>query len=103
MGALAELQAGFLCEAGEVGAPGGDSFWWPGDVHPFRRDAGVQLKGAPVDRDVVFGAQPVDPNLADVAIRSDEVAEDSKDGAHRQYSKWDSTQGLHHEHRALLQ
>jgi hypothetical protein len=49
----------------------------------FGRNAGVELEGAPLDLKVVFGAQFVDPRLADVAERSNEIAKNDKLGRHR--------------------
>jgi hypothetical protein len=36
----------------------------------------VKLEGVPLDLDVVFPTDPIDPIQGDVAVRSDEVGED---------------------------
>jgi len=52
------------------------AFGWPGNLLAFQRDARVEVKGDVFDLEVVCLAQLVDPSLADVAPRSNKVAED---------------------------
>ena len=42
----------------------------------------MQLEGAPLELDVVLVAKLIDPTLADVAVRSDEVAVNGERRAH---------------------
>src|SRR5207249_3557524 len=70
-------------QMGEIGAAGGHPGRVPRDLLALGRNARVQLEGAVLDFDVVLAAQLVDPRLADVAVRSDEVAVDGQLGRHR--------------------
>jgi heat-inducible transcriptional repressor len=49
---------------------------------PFRWDLGVQLEGHPLDLDVVFPLQPLDPDRVDVAEGSNVVRVDPHGGGH---------------------
>lgn len=75
VGAIPVLQALLIGKAGEVGAPRGPHLRVPRYRCPFGGDPRVQLERAPLDLEVVFVAELVDPSLADVAVGSDEVAD----------------------------
>jgi hypothetical protein len=72
-----------LGDLGEVRPRRGHSFGRPRHRLPLERDARVQLERAVLDLYVVRLPQPVDPSLADVAPRSNEVAEDDQFHRHR--------------------
>ncbi len=82
MGALAigqPLGGGDLLE---LRARRREPFRRPRDGLALERNAGVQLKGAVLDLEVVVLTQLVDPSLADVTPRSNEVAEDEQPSGH---------------------
>jgi len=62
----------------KTGARGRDTFGWPWDGLTLWRNARMELERAVLDLNVVFEPQPVDPSLADVAPRSNEVAENQQ-------------------------
>src|SRR5579859_3715587 len=83
VGPRADLETGLLGQLFEMSTPAGNSLGIPGYGLPFRRNTGMQLERAPFDLDVVVPSQQIDPSLADIAERSNEVAPDSENWCHR--------------------
>lgn len=79
MGALADLNPLGARRLGEAASSAPKVLWQRFTVE---RDAGMQIERVVRDLDVVLGAQLVDPNLADVAPWSDEVAENVQRSGH---------------------
>jgi hypothetical protein len=66
----------------KLGWSPGDAPWTKWDGLAFERDPRMELEGAVLNLQVVLLAQFVDPSLADVAPRSNEIAEDQETGCH---------------------
>jgi hypothetical protein len=80
--ALAVRQALGIGGLLELRAGGGNALWAPGDLLALSGDARVELERAVLHLQVIGLAQLVDPSLADVAPRSNEVAEDEEPDGH---------------------
>lgn len=83
MGSFTRWQASLVSQALEVAAPLPPDLGRPGDRLSLRRNPGMKLKGAPLDVEVVALTKLVDPILADVAVRSNEVAVNRQLRGHR--------------------
>src|SRR5438552_954864 len=79
----AALPAGLIREAREVRASGSALLRRPGQFLALEWNPRVQLERLPFHVDVVVGDELVDPILADITVRSDEVAEDRNFRRHR--------------------
>ena len=71
---VAIRQTGLISQALEVLSALGAYLRWPGDLLTLGRNLWMQVVRAPFDVDVPLPLKPVDPILADVAVRSYEIA-----------------------------
>jgi hypothetical protein len=82
VGSFAVVEPLGACHLFEARARRRQTLRRPGDGLPLQRYPRMELKRAVLDFDIELLAQPVDPSLADITPRSNEVAEDDEPGSH---------------------